>query len=141
MFKSSLKRNSIILIIMILLGILSYRASEEEFIIIWLSFILLSIFFVSIKEKNIRKFIIVLLALIVIYISILVFFNYEWWWYQLQMTHLFLIFISSITLLIYIYKDKYLWWLIFSPMILIVIMYIFTEFYPCLKPVGLGACG
>jgi len=142
-FKTAIKikENSVIIILIIFLGILSYRASEKDFIIIWLSFILFSIFFVTIKEKNIKKFLISLSALMVIYKSILAFFNYEWWWYSLQITHLLFIVISVFTLLFYIFKNKYLWWLIFSPVIPMTIMYILEEFYPCLKPIGLGACG
>jgi len=157
MFKTLLKKEKIIiLIIMIILGILLYLASETDFIMIifeilfhWafetdfiiisFSFILFSIFFVSIKEKKIKKFLISLSALMLIFINILEFSIHEWWWYKLQMTHLFLIFAAILTLLVYIFKNKNLWWIIFFPSLPTIIMYFLEEFYPCLKPVGLGA--
>jgi len=133
----------IIIIYISLIGLFDYDWWIPEFETTYLILMLVPIFTLlsyTFKEKNIRKFFISLATLIVIvYISLFGFFDYAWWWYTLEMIHFYFIFISSFALLIYIFKDKYLWWLIFSPMIPIVIMYIFTAFYPCLKPVSLGA--
>ena len=133
----------IIIIYISLIGLFGYDLWIPEFEITYLILMLVPIFTLlsyTFKEKNIRKFFISLATLIVIvYINLFGFFDYEWWWYTLEMIHFYFIFISSFALLVYIFKDKYLWWLIFSPMIPLVIMYIFTEFYPCLKPIDLGA--
>jgi len=100
-------------------------------------FILLAYVF---KEKNIRKFFISLTTIIItVFINFYGLLDYQWWWNEILMTHLVFMGMSAFALLLYIFKGKYLWWLIFSPLLPMAIMYILEKFYPCLKPVGLGA--
>jgi len=135
-----------ILIILIYINLIIFLDCDwwiPEFEMTYLILMLIPIFsFLAyiFKEKNIRNFFLSLATIIITtHINLLGVFDYEWWWYILEMIHLFLIFVSLLALLIYIFKGRYLWWVIFSPVVPMIIMYILKEFYPCLKPVGLGA--